>query len=128
MTQQEIYWRQYQLNIETYRGYLELVLKINGLYYAITGAIVSYYFSHAAEQAMQLSLLLPLIMSVALAIFFVLGAFAARVTRRETFDLRDKLGLAATAEMAVLIVLLGISAGLMLIVACGLGWLLCQAQ
>ena len=36
MNQQEIYWRQYQLNIETYRGYLELVLKINGLYYAIT--------------------------------------------------------------------------------------------
>ncbi|HUH58112.1 MAG TPA: hypothetical protein VL020_06320, partial [Pseudomonadales bacterium] len=52
MTQQEIYWRQYQLNIETYRGYLELVLKINGLYYAITGAIVSYYFGHAAEKLM----------------------------------------------------------------------------
>lgn len=128
MTQQEIYWRQYQLNIETYRGYLELVLKINGLYYAITGAIVSYYFGHAAEKLMQLSLILPLIMSIALAVFFILGVFAAGVTRRETFDLRDKLGLDATAEMAVLIVLLCISAGLMIFVACGLGWLLWHGQ
>jgi hypothetical protein len=126
MNQQEIYWRQYQLNIETYRGYLELVLKINGLYYAITGAIVSYFITHRAEEMMQLSLWLPLAMSIALAGFFVLGAFAAQVTRRETFALREKLGLEATAEIAVLIVLLGISAGLMLIVAGGLGWLLCR--
>lgn len=124
MDQREIFWRQYQLNIDTYRGYLDLVLKMNGFYYAVTGAIVSYYFAHRAEELMKLSLILPLIMSIALAVFFALGAFAARVTRNETFSLRDKLGLEATAEIAVLIVLLGISAGLMLIVAGGLGWLL----
>ncbi len=127
MDQREIFWRQYQLNIETYRGYLELVLKINGFYYAVTGAIVSYYFAHRSEELMKPSLLLPLLMSIALAAFFILGAFAAQVTRKETFSLRDKLGLEATAEIAVLIVLLGISAGLMLLVAGGLGWLLWHA-
>jgi hypothetical protein len=124
MDQREILWRQYQLNIDTYRGYLDLVLKMNGFYYAVTGAIVSYYFAHRTDELMKLSLILPLIMSVALSVFFVLGAFAARVTRSETFALRDKLELEATAEMAVLIFLLGISAGLMVIVASGLGWLL----
>lgn len=124
MDQREIFWRQYQLNIDTYRGYLDLVLKMNGFYYAVTGAIVSYYFAHRTEELMKLSLILPLIMSVALAVFFVLGAFAARVTRNETFLLRDKLGLDATAEIAVLIILLAISAGLMMLIAGGLGWLL----
>jgi hypothetical protein len=72
MHQLEIFWRQYQLNIDTYRGYLDLVLKMNGFYYAVTGAIVSYYFAHSSEELMKLSLVLPIVMSVALAVFFVL--------------------------------------------------------
>lgn len=124
MDQREIYWRQYQLNIDTYRGYLDLVVKMNAFYYAVTGAIVSYYFAHREDELMALSLILPLLMSIALAVFFILGAYAARITRKETFSLRDKLSLEAAPEIAVLIVLLAISACLMLVIAGGIGWLL----
>ncbi|SEP44035.1 hypothetical protein [Nitrosovibrio sp. Nv6] len=124
MEDNELHWRQYQLNIDTYRDYLGLVMKMNGFYYAVTGAVVSYYFAHQSEPVMQLSLVLPLVMSVALAIFFLLCAFSARVMRNDTFSLRDKLKLDAAAEIGVLMLLLVISAGLMLVIASGLGWLL----
>lgn len=122
MEKADLYWKQYQLNIDLYRGYLELVLKMNGFYYAVTGAIVSYYFAHEAEPLMRWSLLLPLIMSLALAVFFSLAAWAATVPRKETFELRDALGLKAAPEIGFLILLLAISAALMLIVAGGLAW------
>ena len=69
MDARELLWKQYNLNVGLYRGYLELVVKMNVFYYAVTGAILSYYFAHAAEPLVKWSLLLPLAMSLALHIF-----------------------------------------------------------
>lgn len=49
MDDRELLWKQYQLNIELYRTYLDLALKLNLFYYAITGAIVSFYFAHPED-------------------------------------------------------------------------------
>lgn len=123
MDNRELLWRQYQLNVELYKGYLDLVVKINVFYYAITGAILSFYFAHQNDLT-KLSLLLPLLMSVTLGAFFMIGAWLARVSREETFRIRDALGLMAAPEIGVLILLLGIFAVLMFVVAGGLVWLL----
>lgn len=123
MEQAELDWRQYQLNVDLYRGYLEIVLKINGFYYAVTGAIVSYFIAHQGDSFMRWSLLLPLLMSIALAIFFALGGRAALVQRDEIFALRKKLGFQAAPEVGFLVLLLAISGILMMIVAGGLVWL-----
>lgn len=123
MDDRELLWRQYELNVDLYKGYLDLVVKINVFYYAITGAILSFYFANQNDLT-KLSLLLPLIMSVALGVFFVVGALLARIPRQETFDIRDALGLKAAPEIGVLILLLSIFAALMFVVAGGLAWLL----
>jgi len=126
MEDKELLWRQYQMNVDLYKGYLDLVVKINVFYYAITGAILSFYFSNSSDEPhIKWSLLLPLIMSIALGTFFIVGARLARIPREETFKIRDALGLLAAPEIGVLILLLYIVAILMFLVAGGLLWLIC---
>lgn len=123
MDDRELLWRQYQLSVELYKGYLDLVVKMNVFYYAVTGAILSFYFVNQNELT-EMSLLLPLAMSLAFGLFFLLSANLARVSRDELFEIRDKLGFSAAPEIGVLILLLWIFATLMLLVAGGLTWLM----
>lgn len=125
MDRVELLWRQYEMNNQLYKGYLDLVVRLNVFYYAITGAILSFYFSHVPENGLtRWSLLLPFVMSIALASFFFYGAWAARVTRAETIAIRDAIDLKAAPEHAVLIALLIIFGTLMLLVSGALGYLL----
>ena len=124
MDDKELLWKQYELHISLYKSYLELIVKVNIFYYAVTGAIISYYFTHADDQLIKYSLILPLVMSIALGGFFIRGAWLAKIPRKEVFSIRDKLGLESAPDIGVLILLLVIFAVLMLLVASGLLWLL----
>lgn len=92
MDDRELLWKQYQLNIELYRTYLDLALKLNLFYYAITGAIVSFYFAHPEDPLTKFSLVLPTVMSAAFSAFFYYGAILSRNTRTEIFRIRDHFG------------------------------------
>lgn len=125
MDQPELLWRQYEMHNELYKGYLDLVVKVNVFYYAITGAMISFYFVHVgANELIRWSLLFPLLMSITLATFFFFGAYSARITREEVFAIRDALGLKTAPEHAVLMALLSIFGVLMVVVAVGLGFLI----
>lgn len=124
MNREDLDWKQYQLNVDLYRGYLDVALKMNGYYYAVTGAIVSYCLAHQDDSFMRWSLLLPLVMSVALAVFFALGGRAALVQRNETFSLGKKLGFEVVPEIGFLTFLLWISAVMTILVSLGLAWLI----
>ena len=124
MEDRDLLWKQYQLNIDLYRSYLELVLKVNLFYYAITGAIVSFYFAHAADSLIRFALVLPLVMSVAFSGFFIYGAILSRHTRMEIFKIRDALGFHTAPEVRVLIVFLWIFAVIFALVAATLLWLI----
>ena len=89
----DLLWKQYELQVDLYKGYLELLLKFNVFYYAATGAIVSYYFSKPDIPWMKFSLWFPILMSIGFAILFIYGASQTHVVRQELFDIRDKLGL-----------------------------------
>jgi hypothetical protein len=115
-TDTDILWKQYELQVELYKKYLELVLKFNIFYYAATGALISYYFSKSEIPLMKYSLLLQVLMSFGFAALFFYGSWAQSVTREEIFNLRDALGLETAPETRVLQVLLCISAFLMLVV------------
>jgi hypothetical protein len=119
---QEILWRQYQLNVDLYKFYVETVVKLNVYFYAITGALASFYFAHPDILLLRYSLLLPLIMSIALCGLFLVGAYLARVPRDEQFQLRDALELQAAPDIGVLILLLYASAFVMLLVAAGVAY------
>jgi hypothetical protein len=116
----DILWKQYDLQIGLYKGYLELLLKFNVFYYAATGALVSYYFSKPDIPWMKYSLWFPIFMSIGFSTLFIYGAEKTHVVRQELFDIRDKLGLDTALEYKVLYVFLWISAVLMLLVAAGL--------
>lgn len=112
----ELLWRQYQLHIDLYRSYLELLLKFNLFYYAVTGAILSYYFAHQKEPLIKYSLLLPIAMSVAFTVFFVYSAIKSRHMRDEVNSIRDRLGFKVAPEIRVLIFVLWIFAVLLTII------------
>lgn len=119
----DLLWKQYQLHVDLYKHYLELVLKFNVFYYAATGAILSFFFSKTGVGLIKYSLLFPIMMSVAFGILFIYGAFTLRITRQDVFDIRDKLGLETAPEFNVLKWLLVLSAILMFGVAGVIFWL-----
>ena len=118
-------WKQYEISVDLYKHYLKLAIEINVFYYAITGAIVSYYFAHrTAEPEIRFALALPILMSILLAAFFIYGSIMNRYSREEMFRIRDALGLRVAPEFAVLSWILIIFAALMGLVAISLGALL----
>ncbi len=120
----ELLWRQYSQNVELFKFYMDLVVKLNVFYYAVTGAIASFYFTHTDVQSAKYGLLLPLIMSLALALFFVYGIVLNNVVRNDIFEIRDALGLRVAPDVGVLSVFLAIFALVFVLVAFGCTYIL----
>jgi hypothetical protein len=116
----EILWKQYELHVGLYKEYLNLLLKFNVFYYAATGALLSYYFSHSTIPLMKYSLAFPILMSLGFASLFIYAASQTHIVRKELFDIRDELKLATAPEYRVLTVFLWLSAALMIVVGIGL--------
>ena len=116
----ESLWKQYQLHVDLYKHYLELTLKFNVFHYAVTGAILSFYFSKSDVSILRYSLLFPMVMSCGFGIFFLYASSLVESVRRDIFAIRDALGLYSAPEVKVLTILLRLSATLFLIVALSL--------
>jgi hypothetical protein len=114
----ELLWRQYSMAIDLFKHYLKLAVELNVFFYAITGGVISYYFAHSAEKLIPYALLLPILMSIFFALFFLYGAYLMRYLRQEVFDIRD--------AFQVLSFFLVVSALLMVVVAIGLGFVVYQ--
>jgi hypothetical protein len=120
--------RQYEIGIDLYKDYLKLVIELNVFYYAITGAIISYYFAHNTDPMMRWALMLPFVMSILFACFFVYGGIQQMHYRAEVFRIRDALGFRVAPEMLVLSIFLYIFSLLMVVVAVGLGYIMLSCQ
>lgn len=114
--QLDLLWKQYASNVDLYKFYLELAVKVNVFYYAITGAILSYYFQRSTDGIAQYALLLPVLFSFALGGVSLYGASLVHVVRQEMFRTRDALGFQTAPEFMVLIVFLRVLGGLQLVV------------
>jgi hypothetical protein len=124
MDERELLWRQYSQNVDLYKFYMELAIKFNAFYYAITGAIFSFYFANSAIPNIKYSLTLPLVMSVGFTAAFVYGAIIMRVLRDEVFAIRDSLKLIAAPDIGVLSIFLYIFSLVFSVVAIGCVYLL----
>jgi len=61
----ELLLKEFQLHVDLFKHYLDLVIKFNVFYYAVTGALLSYYFTNfKTETLVRWSLMLPIFMSV----------------------------------------------------------------
>jgi hypothetical protein len=116
----DLLWKQYSLHVDLYKFYLDLVIKVNVFYYAITGAIVSYYFQHSGDGISRFGLLLPICFSFAIGGIFLYGSALISVVRQELFLIRDRLNLETAPEFMVLTVFLRVMGGLILCVGIAL--------
>ena len=66
--------KQYQMMVDIYKFHFEIVLKFIIFYYAITGAILSYYLSQPNTGFMRFALVLPIFMGLVLGVFAFFGA------------------------------------------------------
>ena len=113
----DLLWKQYSLHVDLYKFYIDATIKVNAFHYAITGAILSFYFTRTDIALAKWSLVLPLVLSLGLGGLFIYGAGLLEVTREDVFNLRDKLGLEVSPEFKVLGVLLWILASVQLMTA-----------
>lgn len=124
----DLLWKQYALHVDLYKFYLDLTIKINVFYYAVTGAILSYYFQHPRDGVTEYALGLPVAVSFGLGGLFWYGSFLVNVVRQELFAIRDKLNLSTAPEMQVLTVFARVMGTIMLAVGTVLSWYaLCHA-
>ena len=116
----KLLWDEYKLQVETYRFYLELVIKINLFFYAITGGILSFYFASVNKEQVQLALVLPLVMSVLLFAFFLFGGISNKTSQRQVKLLATELGFKVYHATITLTYLLYGCSALMALVFVGL--------
>src|SRR5215211_611358 len=81
-----VLWKQYIVFIDLFKFYVDITWKGTTWFYAITGAILVYYFDHLSDNNPYLSysLALPIALSFGLAAIYHRGL-------RETHDLNRKL-------------------------------------
>ena len=124
MNNTEKLWKQYDQHISTYKFYLEILVKIMTMFFAVSGAMLSFYFTRTDIPTAKYALYLPFLMSTGLFFFFVIGAVLSTVTRNDVFSLRDQLELEVSPELGVLTLLLIIFSVITLVCAVGLGYVL----
>lgn len=115
-------WEIYKHEVALHGGYLDLVIKINTFYYAITGAVVSFYFLHIGDKPfVKWSLVLPIAMTIALSVFYWKSANAAQISQRNLDSISQELEFKVGSVVAgVLAYLLRIFFWLFVITAFGL--------
>jgi hypothetical protein len=106
----DVLMKQYQVLVDAYKGYLDLVLKFILFSYAVTGGIVSFYLSQRHEGIMKLGLVFPIIMNAAFAKLSFLAAHRVKPLSKEVERVTVELDLLATPDidfLAVVLVMLG---------------------
>ena len=93
-------WEHYKVHIESYKHYFDLLLRLNVFYYAITGAILSFYFSH--DDLKRLVLLFPALMSFVFSAICAYGLVLLRIMKAELDAVRKELELVSAPQYAML--------------------------
>ena len=125
---EEVLWKQYELHVKLYKHYLSLVLKFNIFYYAVTGAVLSFYFTNSVDVGVSRYWLLafPILMSLGYAVFFFWAASRVQYSRLDVMAIVNALGLRVFPEMHILTCLLILSGILFTTVALGLLAIICH--
>lgn len=118
----ELKWNDFKQNVELHRSYLELAIKLNMFYYAITGAILSFYFTNSDIPMAKYALGLPILLSIALSILFLWSAVLANNLRSHIRTTAGELGLKAYPEGIVLVLICSIFGGVLAVVSVALVW------
>ena len=123
-TDTEFLWKHYEVTLDLYKHYQELLLKLVIFYYAITGGILSFYFSKVGAASnlglIRYSLLLPLAMSVGCSLIYVFSVIALNIAQQDLLGTAEKLGLDAAPDFRVLTLGLITASALTVLTALGI--------
>src|ERR1044071_9438105 len=86
-------WKQYGVFVDLFKFYLDTALKTNIWFDSITGAILTYYFSNAADPLLKYSLVLPMVLGLGFGIMGLFGSIQANDTRKKLLYIRGELKL-----------------------------------
>ena len=125
MDRDELLWKQYELHVSLYQFYLDLTLKVNAAFYAISGAVATYTLTNQAADSTRAALLVPAVLGIGLALVAAYGAIIQDATRNELISIRDALKLQTIPEIKILGLLLWVSVFGFLAISIGLIWLWC---
>ncbi len=119
-------WRQYELLTGFARHWLELALKACLFYFAVTGALLSFYASRPdpTKLVLRLTLLLPLVMGVCFMSVSAVHALTVKRARAEVKRLADELGFSSWPDPGGLGVWMWVSVVLYGLISSGLGVLI----
>lgn len=120
MDKTELKWNDFKQSVELHRAYLDLAIKLNMFYYAITGAILSFYFTHREIATAKYALGLPILWSIGLSVLFLWSAVLANNLRSHIRATASELGLKAYPEGIVLVLICTISGGVLAVVSIAL--------
>lgn len=120
----ELRWNDYKMTVELHRSYIDLSIKLNMFYYAITGAIISFHFTNSAIEVAKYALYLPLLLSIGLAVFFIWSTRLAHNLRIGLKRRANELGLDVYPEGIVLVMLCAIFGTILALVSLALTWYL----
>lgn len=142
----EVLWKLYESNVGLFKHFLDLVLKFNVFYYAVSGAVFSFYFSRLPNLTARPStplvaaLAFVVLMSLGFGTFFGYAATRVKDLGRPTKNYQARLEELArpdlaefnpTPEIKVLTVATCVTAGLLFAIALltlgYLTWALCKA-
>lgn len=113
-------WKQYNIYTDLFKFYVDTTLKATTWFYAITGAILVYYFDHIGNPYLRYSLLLPAVLSFGFYRIFSFGARQNKDLSRWLNYIRAQLNLPGRPHVEVLDQFLDLSSKLFLIVTLGL--------
>lgn len=126
MTDPSTPWKDFELSVELHKFYVDFAVKLSLFYYAVTGGILSFHFSKESPAVSVLALLLPILLSLALGIFFLFAARLGMNLRANIKDRARELELKVYPEGVVLVSLCSIFGATSLIVGLTLiGYLVC---
>jgi Flp pilus assembly pilin Flp len=127
MDERQLLWNRYNMNVDLYKHYMDLIIKINMFYYGITGALISYYFTNESNgTVVEYSLLLPIIMSVALIALCIFAIITLKVSKSDISCLTSELKMKYYVRIDALVFLCYGSAVLFSVVSISLTSIICS--
>ena len=114
-------WKQYNVYVGLFKFYVDTAWKVTTWFYAITGAILTYYFANANTNPLLIfSLILPFLLSIGLWLIFTHGVNQMKDLNKHLTRIRDALELPGKPHVDVLTLFLRMGSLLFLLVAAGL--------
>lgn len=118
---EDVLMKQYQTLVDTYKTYLDLILKFVLFSYAVTGGIVSYCLAQAQQnRTIKFGLLFPIVMNASFAGLCFLGASRVKPLTDEVERVTNELKLSATPDIQFLAWVLSLLGCLFVLISVGL--------